>query len=126
MFEGVTLSSVLGVRNGINGGEDCKIVENPNGMSLLERLCAFRGGRFSVRVEFPELDLAKGEDGGNRACEFEFEFVSRSSMDTSYVAWSEEREEGESRYGDGLKGGRESRGKKEGCDNDRECDGPGL
>lgn len=113
---------MLGVLRGINGGEDCKIVENPNGMSLLERLCAFRGGRLSVRLELPELLRAKGEEGGSKECEF----ASRSSMETSFITWSEERAEGESRYGDGLKGGRESRGKKEGCDNDREWDGPGL
>lgn len=118
----MTLSRVLGVLRGINGGEDCKMVENPNGMSLLDRLCAFRGGRFSVREKLPELDLPEGEEGGNKECEF----VSRSSMGTSVMTWSEERADGESRYGDGLRGGRESRGKNDGCDNDRECDGPGL
>ncbi|WP_205007922.1 hypothetical protein, partial [Escherichia coli] len=68
------------------------------------------------------LFLVKGDDGGNRECE---ELTSRSSIDTS--AGSDMEVEEESRNGgEGLKGGRESREKNEGCDNDRECVGVGL
>lgn len=49
--------------------------------------------------------------------------TSRSSMETS--AASETDVEEESRKGEGLRGGRESREKKEGCESDRVWEGVG-
>lgn len=99
----------------MRGGEDCKMVENPNGMSLLERLCALRGGG---RELFPPRGAEKGDDGGG-CCSRECELTSRSSIDTSAEAWSEIEVE-ESRKGEGLRGGRESREKNDdGWERDR-------
>lgn len=87
--------------------------DDKNGMSLLDRLCALRGGRLSpIREGFP---LANGE-GGNKGCEL----ASRSSIGTSPETWSEIEVDGESRKGDGLNGGNVSKLKIDGCDRDLE------
>lgn len=78
--------------NGIRGGEDCIIEENPKGISLLDRLCAFRGGRFSPTLI--ELPLENGDgDGGSTECEL----ASRSSIEISAETASEIEVDDESR-----------------------------
>ena len=64
-----------------------------------------------------ELPLENGDgDGGSPECEL----ASRSSMETSAETASEIEVDDESRYGDGLKGGKESSENNDGCDKDCE------
>lgn len=119
----IDLSNGLG---GIKGNEFWTIMElNPLGISLLERLWDFLGGRLSPtlkELEEVELHLVNG-DGGNEWLLLNTP-ESLSSMETSWSGCADR----ESRNGEGLNGGNESKEKKElGCDIDREwVADPGL
>lgn len=80
--------------------------KKPKGTSLCERLWAFRGGMPSpVRTE---TDLERGPAGGVVA----WESTSRSSMDIATDNESDRAAaDGDSRYGEGLSGGKESKEK---------------